>query len=284
MTAHTHDDPDREVNPIILQFMAKSTLRAVLSDKNALKSTMEARGITTNASAEDMANSVYDKMKEERLARVKELQRQFIMFLLEGNRGDSGDILTRVMIAWKNCAKEAKEEREWQANRTLRRDSKSTQSAPDFARLMKGLRVGETETCGDSHLIGAQIMVLDTRDLRSKAKSLSIKRESAKGQGFELSDGSYISKDHMGTKWIIKDGAKYGLATEVRVPMGYKLDEGSNCPKNETTALLPTNLPRGSTTLRRKPSVPDLLRTSAKKVGRAASITKRMQARRQTIE
>merc|ERR1719443_2675640 len=46
VTQYTHS----EVHPIILQYMAKSTLRAVLTDKNALASTAARKGIDTNDS------------------------------------------------------------------------------------------------------------------------------------------------------------------------------------------------------------------------------------------
>eukprot|EP00746_Dinoflagellata_sp_MGD_P036585 gnl/MRDRNA2_/MRDRNA2_18780_c0_seq1.p1 gnl/MRDRNA2_/MRDRNA2_18780_c0~~gnl/MRDRNA2_/MRDRNA2_18780_c0_seq1.p1 ORF type:complete len:276 (-),score=50.41 gnl/MRDRNA2_/MRDRNA2_18780_c0_seq1:77-904(-) len=220
------EDPDREINPIILQFMAKSTLRAVLSDKHALKATMDKRGLDVNTEKWELTDCIYSQLKQERLARAKELQRQFVTYLMESN-GDYAALLKDVFASFARAVKEQKEERaplapaevtELNSAKKAVTEKKSVpegwkklkaaRSQPDFGRLMKGLKRGEAQPSGEGSLIGASIQVVDSRDPRSLTKGLTIQSESTKGQAWELSDGSFVTKDHQGTRWVVTEVAK----------------------------------------------------------------------------
>lgn len=258
------EDPDREINPIILQFMAKSTLRAVLSDKHALKATMDKRGLDVNTPQWELTDCIYSQLKQERLARVKELQRQFVNYLMESN-GDYAALLKDVFVSFARAVKEQKEERASGAAAALTESKteektvtekksgwkklRTAQSQPDFGRLMKGLKRGETQPTREGSLIGATIQIMDSRDLRSHTKGLTIKSESAKGQAWELSDGSFVTKDHQGTRWVISEAAKADLVTE-RSPMR-SLQTSS--AKSSSTG-----------TIRRRPSISELGRMDPK--------------------
>jgi hypothetical protein len=257
------------VNPIILQFMAKSTLRAVLSDKNALKATMEKRGLDVNTPQWELTDCIYSQLKEERLARVKDLQRQFLTYLMESN-GDHAAFLKDVFVSFARVVKEQKEERtslapvplpevsdptaakKEKAGAMKRTSSegwkklKAAKSQPDFGRLMKGLRRGEEAPSKDGTLIGQCIQVLDSRDKRSLTAGLTIKAESAKGQAWELSDGSFVTKEHQGTRWVVAEGEKSGPDTE-------RSTLGSLQARSSSTG-----------TIRRRPSISELARMDPK--------------------
>lgn len=248
------DDPDREMNPIILQFMAKSTLRAVLNDKNALKPTLEKRGLDINMNRWELTDNIFSQLKAEKTARAKELQRQFLTYLMASN-GDLTGLLKDVFCSFVRAVKKQKEENGGKTTLAAVTDNEETvrekgwkklknvRSQPDFGRLMKGLRRGQEEATKEGSLVGSSIRILDTRDPRAKVAGLSIKSESAKGQAWELSDGSYVTKEHQGTRWIILSDAQSGLA------------ELSPMKSLQTSSI------RSSSTgnIRRRPSVPELL-------------------------
>jgi len=255
------EDPDREVNPIILQFMAKSTLRAVLSDKNALKANMDKRGMDVNAPRQELTDIMFSQLKEERLARAKELQRQFLTFLMENN-GDHTELLKNVFVSFARAVKEQKEEKAAMINLLAKpgksegwKKLKTAKSQPDFGRLMKGLKRGQTETAAPGSLVGSSVQVLDSRDPRSKRTGLTIKCESAKGLAWELSDGTFLTKEHQGTRWALLTAAKPDPVSE-QSPM---------------TSLQSLSARSSSTgTIRRRPSISELGRLDAK-VPRPAS-------------
>jgi hypothetical protein len=271
---HEELDPDREVNPIILQFMAKSTLRAVMCDKNALSADIAKRGVDVNVSRQDLTDTIFSQLKNERLARVRELQRQFLTYLMQNNSDHTG-LLKNVFCAFARAVKEEKASlttvvenegatKGWKKLRNVK-------SQPDFGRLMKGLKRGQqAEIRGDDSLIGAYIQILNASDKRAACTGLQIKSESAKGQAWELSDGSYVTKEHQGTRWIIAAGANAAGAK-------------SSLAAQQSPLSMLTRSP-SSSNIRRRPSLPELRRTDAKAVPPSSHSKSKRMVRRNSIE
>lgn len=196
------DDPDREVNPVILQYMAKSTLRAILKDRGALEPTMQKRGISRNDM--NLTDKVFQVMRNERKDRQKRLQLEFLSVLMIGT---DKDLLERAFLAFAQLWQDSKEiidinpEAEEKRKEAEEKRKKVCSVQQMATRLMKGLSVFEDDS--DNRYLGKCIQITALTDSRRNCKGLKIVGESSTGAGWELNDGSYVHKVGEGKSWKI---------------------------------------------------------------------------------
>eukprot|EP00746_Dinoflagellata_sp_MGD_P003850 gnl/MRDRNA2_/MRDRNA2_107460_c0_seq1.p1 gnl/MRDRNA2_/MRDRNA2_107460_c0~~gnl/MRDRNA2_/MRDRNA2_107460_c0_seq1.p1 ORF type:complete len:403 (-),score=66.53 gnl/MRDRNA2_/MRDRNA2_107460_c0_seq1:16-1065(-) len=251
--------PDSEVSPIILQNLSKSTLAAVLTDRNALASTCVSRDIDTNDS--DLVNKVYSAMLSERRQRLSLLQRRFLMYLFSNN---DRLLLERAFVAFFSVVQEKEEivqgdldapgaPERLEADGRFKRVVTIQQKAQ---RLLKGLSAlaatdFEERECP---MMGVCIQILDPKDNRFRSKGLRIVGTSSTGKSWELTDGSYIGKDKEGEAWrALEPGT--GSTTGLRGTSPQPARPATTSPQPACPAISDVKLPAISKKQRPSPIV-----------------------------